>query len=97
MESIQLTDNRIDICQPALSKLYILLTVALNVATDLYLILIPVPMLWSTQLPTFKKLTLVVVFSGALFVMAAGIVRGVVILEVCTLFSQERTRVRFGT
>jgi hypothetical protein len=46
-------------------------------------------MLWSTQLPTFKKLTLVVVFSGALFVMAAGIVRGVVILEVCAPFIRD--------
>lgn len=62
--------------------MYILLSVTLNITTDAYLILIPVPMLWGTQLPTFKKLTLVVVFSGALFVMAAGLLRGILILKV---------------
>ncbi|CAI6099809.1 unnamed protein product [Clonostachys chloroleuca] len=70
-----------NLCQPALSKVYILLSVTLNITTDAYLILIPVPMLWGTQLPTFKKLTLVVVFSGALFVMAAGLLRGILILK----------------
>ncbi|CAG9946063.1 unnamed protein product [Clonostachys rosea f. rosea IK726] len=70
-----------NLCQPALSKVYVLLSVTLNITTDAYLILIPVPMLWGTQLPTFKKLTLVVVFSGALFVMAAGLLRGILILK----------------
>ncbi|CAG9975525.1 unnamed protein product [Clonostachys byssicola] len=70
-----------NLCQPALSKLYILSTLILNLTTDIYLILIPIPMLWGTQLPTFKKLTLVVVFSGAMFVMAAAIVRSIVIFQ----------------
>lgn len=49
-------------------------------------------MLWGTQLPTFKKLTLVVVFSGAMFVMAAAIVRSIVIFQVRhpPLFKQNR-------
>lgn len=54
----------------------------LNILTDLYLIAIPLPLLWGARLPLIKKLSLTVVFSGAFFVMAAGILRGVLIVEV---------------
>lgn len=53
-----------------------------NVLTDLYLVAIPVPILMRARLPLVQKLSLLVVFSGAFFVMAAGIVRGVLLLEV---------------
>jgi hypothetical protein len=56
-----------------------------NVLTDLYLVAIPVPILVRARLPLVQKLSLLVVFSGAFFVMAAGIVRGALILEVCVL------------
>lgn len=78
----QINPNPGNLCQPAVSKVYILLTVCLNVATDTYLILIPVPMLWGARLPLIKKLSLIVLFSGAIFVMMAGILRGVLILRV---------------
>ncbi|KAG9255708.1 uncharacterized protein F5Z01DRAFT_554235 [Emericellopsis atlantica] len=77
----QIHPNPGNLCQPAISKVYVLLTVILNVLTDVYLILIPIPMLWSARLPTIKKLSLCVVFSGAIFVMTAGLLRGVLILK----------------
>ncbi|GKT49856.1 uncharacterized protein ColSpa_10037 [Colletotrichum spaethianum] len=67
-------------CQPAISKINILVTVVLNVLTDLYLLSIPIPMLWGAQLPLRKKLGLIVLFSGGIFVTMAGILRCVLII-----------------
>ncbi|KKK27114.1 hypothetical protein ARAM_006496 [Aspergillus rambellii] len=67
-------------CQPAVSKIDIYVTVVLNVATDIYLISIPTPILFRARLPWREKLELLVLFSGGIFVMAAGILRCVLIL-----------------
>ncbi|KAJ5824769.1 hypothetical protein N7447_007109 [Penicillium robsamsonii] len=67
-------------CQPAVSKIDIYVTVVLNVATDLYLISIPAPMLFKARLRWREKLELLILFSGGLFVMMAGILRCVLIL-----------------
>ncbi|KAK1989181.1 hypothetical protein LZ30DRAFT_776341 [Colletotrichum cereale] len=69
-----------NLCQPAISKINIFVTVTLNSLTDLYLLSIPIPMLWGSQLPLRKKLGLIVLFSGGIFVTMAGILRCVLIL-----------------
>lgn len=69
-----------DFCQPAISKIDIFVTVVLNVITDLYLMSIPIPMLWHASLPKAKKGGLILLFSGGLFVTMAGILRCVLIL-----------------
>ncbi|WYZ39797.1 hypothetical protein EsH8_IV_000138 [Colletotrichum jinshuiense] len=69
-----------NLCQPAISKVNILVTVVLNVVTDLYLLSIPIPMLWESKLPLRKKLGLIVLFSGGVFVTVAGILRCVLII-----------------
>ncbi|KKA25460.1 hypothetical protein T310_0484 [Rasamsonia emersonii CBS 393.64] len=58
-----------NLCQPTISKLYVLIVVIPNVLTDLYLLSIPLP------------ITLMALFSGAAFVIMAGIIRAVVILK----------------
>ncbi|KAF0316938.1 hypothetical protein GQ607_015824 [Colletotrichum asianum] len=68
-------------CQPAISKVNILVTVVLNVLTDLYLMSIPIPMLWFSKLPLRKKLGLIVLFSGGILVTMAGILRCVLIIS----------------
>ncbi|KAL4963948.1 uncharacterized protein BDV14DRAFT_201430 [Aspergillus stella-maris] len=67
-------------CQPAVSKIDVYVTVTLNVATDIYLISIPTPILFKARLPIREKLELLVLFSGGTFVMAAGILRCVLIV-----------------
>ncbi|KAM5353954.1 hypothetical protein ACJ41O_000604 [Fusarium nematophilum] len=67
-------------CQPAISKIDIFVTVVLNASTDLYLLSIPLPMLWQARLPLPKKLGLIMLFSGGIFVTAAGILRCVLII-----------------
>jgi hypothetical protein len=54
----------------------------LNVLTDLYLLSIPIPMLWQANLRPTRKAGLILLFSCGLFVTMAGILRCVLILTV---------------
>ncbi|KAA6410620.1 MAG: short-chain dehydrogenase reductase sdr [Lasallia pustulata] len=67
-------------CQPAISKMDLFFTVVLNVTTDMYLLSIPLPMLWKAQIAPRKKAWLILMFSGGIFVMMAAILRCVLIL-----------------
>ncbi|KAF7555274.1 hypothetical protein G7Z17_g2286 [Cylindrodendrum hubeiense] len=69
-----------NVCQPAVSKVNLFTMVVLNGATDLYLLMIPMPMFWMARIPLRKKLGLVALFSGGLFVTMAGVLRCVLIL-----------------
>ncbi|KAK6818980.1 hypothetical protein PG987_016433 [Apiospora arundinis] len=76
------TNQDADFCQPAISKVDIFVTVVLNVVTDLYLLTIPIPMLWQSSIKPVKKAALIVMFSGGVFVTAAGVLRCVLIITV---------------
>ncbi|KAJ5097672.1 hypothetical protein N7456_008393 [Penicillium angulare] len=67
-------------CQPTNSPVYVLVVVVLNVLTDVYLLLIPLPLLWTVNISLKRKIPLMALFSGAAFVIAAGIVRAVIIM-----------------
>lgn len=67
-------------CQPAISRVNCLVTVVLNVITDLYLMSIPLPLLWKAQMPLKRKILLLTMFSGGFFIIAAAILRCVLIL-----------------
>ncbi|KIW68453.1 hypothetical protein PV04_04396 [Phialophora macrospora] len=77
----QIYPNPGNYCQPAISKIDLYVTVVLNVFSDAYLLSIPVPMLLKADIPLVKKLSLIFIFSGAIFVMACGILRAALILE----------------
>ncbi|KAL0257103.1 hypothetical protein SLS55_007913 [Diplodia seriata] len=68
-------------CQPAVSKIDLYVTVVLNVVTDAYLMSIPMPMLWKANLEIKRKLSLILVFGGGVFVMMAGILRCALIIK----------------
>ncbi|CAG8958079.1 hypothetical protein HYFRA_00000423 [Hymenoscyphus fraxineus] len=68
-------------CQPAISHIDLYVTVVLNVITDLYLMSIPLPMMWRANIPFRRKTLLIGMFSGGLFVMTAGILRCILILR----------------
>lgn len=67
-------------CQPAISTVICLVVVILNVLTDLYLMSIPLPLLFKAQLPIKRKILLIAMFSGGFFVIACGILRATLIL-----------------
>lgn len=79
-----LTHTLTDFCQPAISRIDIIVTVVLNVLTDIYLMSIPIPMLWTSSLRPLKKAGLMLLFSGGIFVTAAAILRCVLIIDVRT-------------
>ncbi|KAK3323827.1 hypothetical protein B0T19DRAFT_443294 [Cercophora scortea] len=76
----QIYPNPGNFCQPAISRIDIFVTLVLNVSTDLYLMSIPLPMLWRSSLRPWKKAGLMVLFSGGIFVTMAGILRCVLIV-----------------
>ncbi|KXG51088.1 uncharacterized protein PGRI_066600 [Penicillium griseofulvum] len=70
-----------NICQPTKSHVYVFVCVVLNIVTDLYLLSIPLPLLWTVNLNLKRKIPLMVLFSGATFVMLAGIIRAATIMK----------------
>lgn len=54
----------------------------LNIATDIYLLSIPLPLLWTVNISLKRKIPLMALFSGAAFVITASIIRGVTIMSV---------------
>ncbi|VBB84447.1 Putative protein of unknown function [Podospora comata] len=67
-------------CQPAISNIDIFVTLGLNVSTDIYLMSIPIPMLWRATMRPMKKIGLIVLFSGGAFVTVAGVLRCILIV-----------------
>ncbi|KAL2105309.1 hypothetical protein VUR80DRAFT_8594 [Thermomyces stellatus] len=67
------------LCKPTNSPAYVMVVVIPNILTDIYLLSIPLPLLWRVNISLRRRLTLMVLFSGATFIMMAGIIRAVVI------------------
>ncbi|KAK0645455.1 hypothetical protein B0T16DRAFT_314222, partial [Cercophora newfieldiana] len=67
-------------CMPAISTLQTIFVMIMNTITDFYLMAIPLPMVWKSNLPFRKKLVLLIMFSGGLLEMTFGILRATSIL-----------------
>lgn len=81
-----------EFCQPTNSPVYVLVVVILDIVTDIYLLSIPLPLLWAVKINLKRKIPLVALFSGAAFVIAAAIIRAVSIISVSsTVFLLART------
>ncbi|KAK4158750.1 hypothetical protein QBC43DRAFT_382280 [Cladorrhinum sp. PSN259] len=76
----QIYPNPGDFCQPATSKVNIFVTLTLNVTTDFYLMSIGTQILSKVSAKPLKKAGLMLLFSGGIFIMVAGILRGTLIL-----------------
>ncbi|RHZ45090.1 uncharacterized protein CDV56_101715 [Aspergillus thermomutatus] len=68
-----------NLCQPTNSRVYVFVVVVLDVLTDIYLLLIPLPLLWQVKIGLKRKIPLMALFSGAAFVITAAIIRAVMI------------------
>lgn len=78
----QISPNPGEYCQPAISPAIVWVYLSFNVATDLYLIVIPMPMLWKAAMPLAQKLWLIALFSCGLFVTMCAILRVVLLVSV---------------
>ncbi|PNH45141.1 hypothetical protein VD0004_g2640 [Verticillium dahliae] len=67
------------LCRPTNSPAYVLVVVIPNVLTDIYLLSIPLPLVWGVNISLRRRLTLMFLFSGAVFVVMAATIRAVVI------------------
>ncbi|KAF8461226.1 hypothetical protein BDZ91DRAFT_798208 [Kalaharituber pfeilii] len=76
----QITPDPGNHCQPAISHINLYVTVVLNVVTDLYLMSIPLPLLWRANITMKRKALLLVMFSGGAFIIMAGILRCALII-----------------
>ncbi|ELQ36377.1 hypothetical protein OOU_Y34scaffold00665g1, partial [Pyricularia oryzae Y34] len=68
-------------CHPAVSPAIVWTFLAMNVSTDLYLISIPMPLLFTANVTWRKRVALVSVFCCGLFVTAAAILRVILIVS----------------
>ncbi|KAI0889716.1 uncharacterized protein GGS22DRAFT_148981 [Annulohypoxylon maeteangense] len=62
-------------CQPAISRPIIWTSFAANASTDIYLILIPIPMLWGSSLRLIKKVASSVVLGAGIFVLVCAMLK----------------------
>ncbi|KAI1108788.1 hypothetical protein F5Y14DRAFT_59865 [Nemania sp. NC0429] len=69
-----------DGCQPAVSTRIVWVYASLNIISDLYLLSIPIPMLWNTTLALPKKIGLIILFSGGVFIIVCALIRAVLIV-----------------
>lgn len=66
------------------------MSLVLNVTTDLYLISIPLPMLWGSMLKPLKKMGLMLIFGSGFFVITCALLRSVLMLTVCLSYYYNR-------
>ncbi|KAI1395752.1 hypothetical protein F4819DRAFT_500765 [Hypoxylon fuscum] len=77
----QINPNPGNSCQPAISRVFVYVVCIPNVFTDLYLLSIPLPLLWKVNIDWRRKIVLVFLFSGAIFSMITSIVRADIIMH----------------
>ncbi|KEZ42842.1 hypothetical protein SAPIO_CDS5268 [Scedosporium apiospermum] len=69
-----------NVCQAAISRPIIWVSFASNVLTDIYLILIPLPMLWQSTLKPLKKIASTIVLGAGIFVLVCATLKSVFVL-----------------
>ncbi|KAL8424020.1 hypothetical protein RB596_004019 [Gaeumannomyces avenae] len=74
------TPNPGNQCQPALSAPIVWSSFAANVSTDIYLILIPLDLLWGSTLKLYQKIASTIVLGTGIFVLACAILKTIYVL-----------------
>ncbi|KAJ6442879.1 triacylglycerol lipase-like protein [Purpureocillium lavendulum] len=67
-------------CQPAISRPVVWVSFASNISTDLYLIFIPLPMLWRSSLKLPKKIASTIVLGSGVFVLVCATLKSIFVL-----------------
>ena len=92
MHCLVLTHAPLDACQAAVSRPIVWATFAGNISTDIYLILIPIPMLWRSSLRMYKKIASTIIFSAGLLVLVCATLKTAYVLVVSSLNAIFSTR-----
>jgi hypothetical protein len=67
-------DHHTELCEPQ-ATLYMLPTLIMNIVTDICIMAIPAPVVLRAKMSVFKKISLILLFSGGFFIMIAAILR----------------------
>ncbi|CAK7212667.1 hypothetical protein SCUCBS95973_001541 [Sporothrix curviconia] len=73
----QINPNPGNSCQAAISLPIVWVTFTSSIIMDIYLIMIPLPMLWSTRLATVKKIASSVILGAGIFVLVCSLLKTV--------------------
>lgn len=72
----------VDVCQGAVSMPIVWVTFISSVLTDIYLIMIPIPMLWGTKLKLAKKIAATIVLGAGVFVLICSLLKTIFVIVV---------------
>ncbi|KAF1925977.1 uncharacterized protein M421DRAFT_423259 [Didymella exigua CBS 183.55] len=76
----QISPNPGNSCQPAISKPIVWVTFVTNVSTDIFLFMIPVPMLWNSSLRLYKKVAATLVLSAGLLIIICATLKSIFVI-----------------
>ncbi|KAJ5091129.1 hypothetical protein NUU61_005999 [Penicillium alfredii] len=79
-KSWQINPNPGTTCQPAISRPIVWVSFAANIVTDIYLIFIPIPMLWKSSLKVLKKIATTFILSAGVFVLVCAAIKSILLL-----------------
>ncbi|ELR07746.1 hypothetical protein VC83_02962 [Pseudogymnoascus destructans] len=69
-----------NVCQGAIARPIVWVTFISSVLTDIYLIMIPIPMLWGTKLRMAKKIAMTMVLGAGLFVLVCSLLKTIFVI-----------------
>ncbi|KAL2128639.1 hypothetical protein VTI74DRAFT_8912 [Chaetomium olivicolor] len=67
-------------CQPAVSRPIVWASFAANITTDIYLIMIPLPLLWGSRLRLVEKIASTLVLGAGIFVLVCATLKTVFVI-----------------
>ncbi|KFY16447.1 hypothetical protein V492_01333 [Pseudogymnoascus sp. VKM F-4246] len=76
----QINPNPGNQCQGAVARPIVWVTFISSVLTDLYLIMIPIPMLWGTKLKLAKKIAATIVLGAGVFVLICSLLKTIFVI-----------------
>jgi len=79
----QISPDPGNLCHPAVSRTIVWSSFAANVSTDIYLILIPIPLLWGSRLRIVQKILSTLVLGAGIFVLVCATLKTIFVVTVC--------------
>lgn len=76
----RIANTVVDVCQGAVARPIVWVTFISSVLTDIYLIMIPIPMLWGTKLKLAKKIAATIVLGAGVFVLICSLLKTVFVI-----------------
>ncbi|KAK4674547.1 hypothetical protein QC763_0025430 [Podospora pseudopauciseta] len=78
----QISPNPGNSCQPAVAGLIVWSSFAANIASDIYLIVIPLPLLWGSRLRLVKKIGSTLVLSAGIFLLVCATLKNIFVDDI---------------